>query len=285
MHAFTVDVEDWFHGIELPVEQWTSKEDRLAQGMDVLLALLEEADVQATFFVLGWIVKKYPWVVKRWADAGHEIGSHGLDHKMVYNLSPDEFQRSETETKSCLENVVGTSVVSYRAPFFSITKRSLWALDILGELGYRYDCSISPVVTWRYGIAGAPEGIYRFEKSGLIEYTLSSWRLLGRSFATGGAYFRIFPTFLTDRPFKTHSGGHKPAMFYAHPWEYDPGHPVVDFEWKARLTHYYNLEGMAKRTKRLLERFCFGTVQGVIENMNPQLIPTISETVLHGCPT
>jgi polysaccharide deacetylase family protein (PEP-CTERM system associated) len=283
IHAFTVDVEDWFQGIELSPDEWDNKEDRLARGLDVLLALLEEADVRATFFVLGWIVKKYPHVVKQLAEAGHEIGSHGLNHEKVYCLSPEEFRRDEFETKACLEDVTGKAVVSYRAPFFSITKKSLWALDILAALGYHYDCSISPVVTWRYGIAGAPEGIYRLEKSGLIEYTLSSWTLLGRQFASGGAYFRIFPPYLTCRPFRAKTKGQHPAMFYVHPWEYDPDHPVVDFEWKARLTHYYNLGAMAKRTKQLLARFRFGSVQSVIAKMDQKLIPTVSESVFDGC--
>ena len=278
MHAFTVDVEDWFQGIELPLRDWANKEDRLVCGLDVILAILDAANVKATFFVLGWIAKKYPQMIRALADAGHEVGSHGLDHEKVYHLSPEKFREDEHETKARLEDVTGAEVVSYRAPFFSITKKSLWALDILAQLGYRHDCSISPVVTWRYGIAGAPEGIYRLEKSGLVEYTISSWSLLGRRFASGGAYFRVFPPFLTKRPFYTQSSG----MFYVHPWEYDPDHPVVDFEWKARLTHYYNLKAMEKRTKRLLSQFAFGSVKNVIAKLDRTALPVVSEDVLGG---
>ena len=279
MHAFTVDVEDWFQGIELLPDAWTDKEDRLVRGLDVLLGLLDEADVKATFFVLGWVGKKYPEVVKQLAKAGHEIGSHGLNHEKVYNLSPEQFRQEELETKACLEDVTGQAVLSYRAPFFSITQKSLWALDILAALGYRYDCSISPVVTWRYGIAGAPEGIYRLAQSGLIEYTISTWTLLGRRFASGGAYFRIFPPFLTCRPFAEDA---RSGMFYVHPWEYDPDHPVVDFEWKARLTHYYNLGTMAKRTKHLLAQFRFGTVKAVVAQMDQAFLPVVCESVFEG---
>ncbi|MDA0711497.1 MAG: DUF3473 domain-containing protein, partial [bacterium] len=221
-------------------------------------------------------------VIKSLAEAGHEIGSHGLNHEKVYDLSPAEFRDRERETKACLEDLTGVGVQSYRAPFFSITRRSLWALDILAELGYAYDCSISPVVTWRYGIAGAPEGIYRLEKSGLIEYTLSTWTLMGRSFATGGAYFRIFPPFLTSRPFRSNGRDRGNAMFYVHPWEYDPGHPVVDFEWKARFTHYFNLRSTAGRTRRLLGRYPFDTVSNVIASLDRASIPTLPDAVLTG---
>lgn len=276
MHAFTVDVEDWFQGIELPLADWAHKEDRLVYGLDVLLGLLDDMDTKATFFVLGWIAQKYPQVVKALVDAGHEVGSHGLNHQKVYDLSPEQFRQDEFETKARLEDVTGVAVMSYRAPFFSITKQSLWALDVLAQLGYRHDCSISPVVTWRYGISGAPEGIYRLEKSGLVEYTISSWSMLGRQFASGGAYFRVFPPFLTKRPFHTQSSG----MFYVHPWEYDPDHPVVDFEWKARLTHYYNLKAMEKRTQRLLSQFQFGSVKNVIDGLNLADLPVVSEAVL-----
>lgn len=276
MHAFTVDVEDWFQGIELPQSAWADKEDRLMRGLDVLLNLLDAADVRATFFVLGWVVEKYPKVIRQLAEDGHEVGSHGLCHEKVYDLSPEVFRKEETEAKTHLEDVTGHPVVSFRAPFFSITKQSLWALDILADLGYQYDCSISPVVTWRYGIAGAPEGIYRLETCGLVEYTISTWSLLGRRFASGGAYFRVFPPFLTCRPFQTDAQNN--AMFYVHPWEYDPGHPVVNFEWKARLTHYYNLKAMEKRTRNLLNRFEFGTIQEVMAQVGD--IPTVSESVL-----
>lgn len=276
MHAFTVDVEDWFQGIELPQSAWADKEDRLMRGLDVLLNLLDAADVRATFFVLGWVAKKYPKVIRQLAEDGHEVGSHGLCHEKVYDLSPEVFRKEETEAKTHLEDVTGHPVVSFRAPFFSITKQSLWALDILADLGYQYDCSISPVVTWRYGIAGAPEGIYRLETCGLVEYTISTWSLLGRRFASGGAYFRVFPPFLTCRPFQTDAQNN--AMFYVHPWEYDPGHPVVNFEWKARLTHYYNLKAMEKRTRNLLNRFEFGTIQEVMAQVGD--IPTVSESVL-----
>jgi len=285
MHAFTVDVEDWFQGIELSPEAWGDKEDRLVRGVDVLLGLLDEANVKATFFVLGWVGKKYPEMVRQLAELGHEIGSHGLNHEKVYNLSPEVFRRDELETKACLEYVTGLGIVSYRAPFFSITKQSLWALDILAELGYQYDCSISPVVTWRYGIAGAPEGIYRLKACGLIEYTISTWTLLGRAFASGGAYFRVFPPFLTCRPFLSVTEHGQGGMFYVHPWEYDPDHPVVDFEWKARLTHYYNLGKMSKRTQHLLKQFRFGTVHEVVSQMDPTSIPTVSESVFQGMGT
>jgi polysaccharide deacetylase family protein (PEP-CTERM system associated) len=264
-HAFSVDVEDWFQGIDMPVAAWSAQPDRLDRGLDALLDLLDAAGVTATFFVLGWVAEHRPDVVRRLAAEGHEIGSHGWCHEKLYDLEPDRFRREEADVKSRLEDLAGSAVLGFRAPFFSLTLDSLWACDVLAELGYRYDCSISPVVTWRYGIEGAPEGIYRFKENELIEFTISTWRLAGRQLGAGGAYFRLFPSFLTRRPFVRGDQTGEAGMFYVHPWEYDPGHPVVAMERKARFTHYHNLRVTAGRTARLLAKHQFSSIGNVID--------------------
>ena len=265
IHAFSVDLEDWFHGIELPPESWRGKERRLRQGLDVLLGLLDEAQCSATFFVLGAVAEDYPHVVRSLDEAGHEIASHGPLHEKLYDQKPERFRETERRYKEVLEDLIGGPVEGHRAPFFSLTRRSLWAVEILREIGYTYDCSISPVVSWRYGIPGAPEGIFRFNEVDLIEFTPSTWRLFGRRLSAGGAYFRIFPPFLVKRAFVRAERVGRPAMFYVHPWEYDPTHPVLPIERKARFTHYRNLEAMAPRTRALLASYAFGTVRDAIQ--------------------
>lgn len=275
-HAFSVDLEDWFQGIDMPVDAWPSQPDRLDRGLDVLLGLLDDAEVLATFFVLGWVAEHRPDIVRRLASAGHEIGSHGECHEKLYDLDRDRFRASEADVKARLEDLSGVAVRGFRAPFFSLTLDSLWACDVLPELGYQYDCSISPVVTWRYGIEGVPEGLFRLE-NGLLEFTVSTWSLAGRRLGSGGAYLRLFPQILTRRPFVWGDRSGESAMFYVHPWEFDPDHPVVQMERKARFTHYQNLRVTAKRTARLLSRHRFGTIGTTIkEAERSDTIPRVS---------
>ncbi len=264
LHPFSIDLEDWYQGIESPFSAWAGKEERLHQGMDKLIALLDASQTKCTFFVLGWIGEKHPQLIRRLADAGHEIASHGYSHEKVYDLSPQKFREESMLTKTILEDCSGQQVVGHRAPFFSITEKSLWALEILKECGYTYDCSISPVKTWRYGIAGCPEEIFRIKEIDLLEFPVSTFSLLHKKLGIGGAYFRIFPYWFFKKAFQRNTAANRPTMFYAHPWEYDPAHPRVEMEFKAKLTHYHNLKGMYARTEKLLHEFSFGTVASVL---------------------
>ena len=273
IHAFSVDLEEWFHGIELPRESWLGKERRLRRGLDTLLGLLDEARCLATFFVLGAVAEEYPDVVQSLSEAGHEIASHGRWHEKLYEQGPHGFRETEKRNKETLEDLIGGGVEGHRAPYFSLTGQSLWAFEILQELGYTYDCSVSPVVTWRYGIPGVAEGIFRFDEVDLIEFTPSTWGLAGRRLLAGGAYFRIFPLFLVKRAFIHAERVGRPAMFYVHPWEYDPGHPVLPIERKAQFTHYRNLEAMGHRTARLLANHEFGTVSHA---MRPKVLHSMT---------
>lgn len=263
-HAFTIDLEDWYHGIELPFSEWKSKEYRLEKGLDAILSLLEEHTTSCTFFCLGWVGENYPQLIQKIAREGHEIASHGYNHAKVYNLSLRQFKEDITKTRKILEDITGTEVVGYRAPFFSITSKSIWAFEALKAAGYRYDCSVSPVKTWRYGIPLSPENLYRIKEFDLVEFPVSCVRLLNKKLGVGGAYFRIFPYFLFENFFIKKDEEKIPGMFYAHPWEFDPHHPVVSMNWKAKITHYYNLPSMHDKSECLLKKFSFNTVSKVV---------------------
>ena len=264
-HPFSIDLEDWYQGIELPMPEWKGKEKRLDKGMEKILELLDATDTKCTFFTLGWIGEKYPHLIKRLAKQGHEVASHGYSHEKVYDLTPKAFRQELIRTKKTLEDTSGQKVKGHRAPFFSITQKSLWALEIIKECGFEYDCSISPIKTWRYGIATCPEKIFKIKEIGLVEYPVNTFNFFGKKLGVGGAYFRIFPYYFFSTAYKANTKENKPTMFYAHPWEYDPGHPKVSFETKAQITHYFNLKGMYAKTKKLLRQNNFGTVAEVIE--------------------
>lgn len=264
MNAFSVDLEDWYQGIELPFDSWSKHDERIRKGVDPLLELLNKHNTKATFFTLGWIGEKYPELIKQITDAGHEMASHGYSHEKVYDLTPEQFREEISKTKKILEAISGTEVTSFRAPFFSVTNKSLWALDILKEEGYTIDCSISPVKTWRYGISTTPDEIFTIKENGLTEFPVSTFKLLTKNLGIGGAYFRLFPYFLTSNGLQQRVKEGKVNMFYIHPWEYDPHHPVVDMERKAKITHYTRLSKTIPFTDKLLGQFEFDTVSNVV---------------------
>ncbi|MCF8463602.1 MAG: polysaccharide deacetylase family protein [Flavobacteriales bacterium] len=265
MNAFSVDLEDWYQGIELPFSSWNQHTDRIRKGVDPLLELLDKHNTKGTFFTLGWIGEKYPELIKQITDAGHEMASHGYSHEKVYDLTPEAFREEISKTKKILEDISGTEVTAFRAPFFSVTNKSLWALDILKDEGYSIDCSISPVKTWRYGISTTPDEIFTIKENGLTEFPVSTFKLLTKNLGIGGAYFRLFPYMLTSNGLKQRTKEGKVNMFYIHPWEYDQHHPVVEMERKAKITHYTRLSKTIPFTDKLLGQFKFDTVSNVVK--------------------
>jgi polysaccharide deacetylase family protein (PEP-CTERM system associated) len=263
-HAFSVDVEDWYQGIELPLEGWLGKENRVEIGLGKILNLLHERDIKATFFTLGSVARSNPTIIKTIVRDGHEIASHTMFHEKIYNLNPEKFLEQEKECKKILEDVSEAKVMGFRAPYFSITRDSLWALDVLAELGYTYDSSISPVKTWRYGIPGIAPGIYQF-KSGLVEFTPSLGNFSALSYGVGGAYLRIYPYWLTKMALKKASDSNSPGMFYVHPWELDPGQPKLRIEARAFFTHYWRLGSTLPKLKKLTKDYSFATIHEIIE--------------------
>jgi polysaccharide deacetylase family protein (PEP-CTERM system associated) len=267
-HAFTVDVEDWFDGIPIPREAKAAAPPRLEVGMAALERLLGGAGVRGTFFLLGPVAERYPEMVRRLAAGGHEIGCHGWSHDLVYDLTPDRFREETRRACDAISTITGEAVLSYRAAYFSITKSSLWALDVLAELGLRYDSSIFPVRNWRYGIPEFEDRPQIVETSAgpILEHPISMREIAGRKLpVSGGAYFRIYPYALTRANFRAREADGRPVVFYLHPWELDPDHPRIPFHWKARLTHYFNLRSTIPRLRRLLADFEFGPLGEVLE--------------------
>lgn len=274
VNAISIDVEDYFHvtGFESSVsrQDWDHFPSRVVDSTRRVLALLDRHGTRATFFVVGWIAKKFPLLIKEIDAAGHELGSHSYWHRLVYNLTPDEFRDDLRRSKHLLEDIIGRSVESFRAPTFSITDRSLWALDILVEEGIRFDSSIFPTRHDRYGIPDAERTIHPIETSaGVIwEFPLPVAKFSGLTLpASGGGYFRIYPYWLSKKLIgRINRAGH-PVMFYFHPWEIDPGQPIVPgVGYVARKRHRINLASTAARLERLLQDFRFSSMSDVIES-------------------
>lgn len=274
INALSIDVEDYFQvsGFESVVsrDDWDHYPSRVVNNTRRILEILDEHSVVGTFFVLGWVAEKFPSLVQEIDAAGHEIGSHSYWHRLVYQLSPSEFRDDLRRSKQVLEDIIGRSVESYRAPSFSITKQSLWALEILAEEGIRFDSSIFPVHHDRYGIPGARQEIHDLETSHgtLCEFPMTVARL-GRMNvpASGGGYFRLYPYWLTRRLISKVNRAGQPLMFYLHPWEVDPEQPRINgVRLLSRSRHYINLTQTQAKLKRLLNDFAFGTMTDVICN-------------------
>jgi polysaccharide deacetylase family protein (PEP-CTERM system associated) len=265
-NALTVDFEDWYQGLEIPPAEWDSFEDRIPGSGRRILSVLAEAGVRGTFFVLGAVAKRHPELVREIALAGHEIATHGWSHTLIYRMDPETFRSELADSIRLLEDLSGQRIVGHRAPFFSITRRSLWAFEILGELGIRYDSSVYPVLNYRYGIEDAPRWPYRVPgRHPLIEFPISTWRVLGRNLpVAGGAYFRIYPYALTRHAFRSLNRDGHSAVFYIHPWELDPGHPRIPVPRRIALTHYANLGATERRLRALLSDFRFVPMREIL---------------------
>jgi polysaccharide deacetylase family protein (PEP-CTERM system associated) len=273
LNAMTVDVEDYFHVAALAKQidraRWGEMEYRAEASTRRLLDLFAAADIRATFFVLGWVARRSPQLVREIHQRGHEVASHGMSHKLVYDQTPEEFASETYESKALLEDIIGAPILGYRASTYSITKRSLWALDILHEAGFTYDSSIFPIRHDLYGIPDAPVAPARIatpKGASIVEFPMSTAPMLGaRLPVSGGGYFRLLPYWLTRSGLrKLNTRLQRPFIFYLHPWEVDPGQPRVRTTWKSRLRHYTNLDRCEPRLKRLIEEFRFGRVRDVL---------------------
>jgi polysaccharide deacetylase family protein (PEP-CTERM system associated) len=269
-NALTVDVEDYFHVAALAPnihrDSWTSRELRVVGNTQKLLAIFEQFDVRGTFFVLGWVAERYPQLVRDIAARGHEIACHGFSHHLVYEQSPEEFYAETLRAKNLLEDITGSAVLGYRAASYSIVRESLWALDILVELGFLYDSSIFPVHHDRYGIPNAERVPHRMStpnEQSIVEWPLATAKIFGCSLpVAGGGYFRLLPYWLSRWGLASINRGElRPFIFYLHPWEIDPAQPRVSASWLSRFRHYRNLGKCEERLRRLLGDFRFGTAR------------------------
>ena len=275
-NAFTVDVEDYYHvsNFEKHIDraEWERHESRVVANTRHVLAILKEHDVRATFFVLGWVAEHFPDLVRQIRAAGHEIGSHGYGHRLIYQLTPEQFRDDLVRTRTILEGITEGPVVSYRAPSFSITKESLWALEILVEEGIRFDSSVFPVRHHRYGIPRANPAIHRVDTAAgpLWEFPASVLRVAGINLpVSGGGYFRLYPVKWSVRFLSRINRKHgRPFVFFIHPGELDPDQPRLGVGSRlARARHYLNLESTERKLNVLLEKFRFGRMCDVIEQV------------------
>ena len=268
----TVDVEDYFQVSAFDSvarrERWAQYESRVERNTFRLLSLFETSGVRGTFFVLGWVAERFPGLVRQIAEAGHEVASHGVSHRLVYDMSRAGFREDIRRAKWILEACTGRPVLGYRAPSFSITTRSLWALDILIEEGYQYDASIYPIHHDRYGMPDAPRHCWRVDRplGGIWEVPGSTVRMAGTNIPIGGGgYFRILPYAWTRAGIsRVNQVEGKPVVFYIHPWEIDPDQPRLPASAISRLRHYHNLHKTEERLRQLIRDFTFEPVSAVL---------------------
>jgi len=260
----TIDIEDYYQVSAFEpivgLAKWDQYPSRVEKNTRRILQALERHNVKATFFVLGWIGEKNPHLIKEIMEKGHRIGCHSYEHRLVYNLSPKEFKQDTHRAKDILEQITGKRVRGYRAPSYSITRRSLWAFDILENLGFEFSSSVFPVHHDRYGIPDAPRFKYKVPGHDLVEYPISTTRCLGRNIpVSGGGYFRLFPYRLTKMALlRINKQEHQPFVFFIHPWEMDPEQPRMNgASAVSRFRHYTNLSKTEERFEKLLGDFDF----------------------------
>jgi polysaccharide deacetylase family protein (PEP-CTERM system associated) len=287
-NILTIDVEDWFHASALTekinsvgVDKWQS---RIPHSLHRALNLLEDEKTKATFFVLGRVAERFPELVQAIKQRKHEIASHGFAHNSIYSQTKKEFKKDVKRSLLILENITGDKIKGYRAPNFSITTESLWAYEILADLGIEYTSSIFPTkhILHAYGIPQAPKGpfVLKLEKEkSIVEFPLSTVRILGKHFPFGGgAYLRLFPYWYNKGSIKRLNRRGKPAIIYFHAWELDPDQPRLDLNILARTRHYFNLDITEIKIRKLLKAFRF---QGIEETLQDSLktTPALSQAV------
>ncbi len=259
-HAMTCDVEDYFQvsAFErlVPRSTWGGMESRVARNVDRVLEALSDTGISGTFFTLGWIAQRFPEIVRRIADQGHEIASHGMCHTRVWTQRPEEFRADALEARQRLEDVSGSAVRGYRAASWSIDSRTPWAHTVLQEAGYEYSSSLYPISHDHYGIPSAPTRPFYVRSAGLLEIPASTVTFGGRNWpASGGGYFRLLPLKVSLWLLKRVAES-TPAVFYFHPWELDPDQPRISgADSRARFRHYLNLHKFEARLKVVLQKF------------------------------
>jgi len=281
LNGLSVDVEDWFqvgafeHVIDK--DSWGSLSDRIERNCDLILAMFDEAGVKATFFTLGWVAKRHPLLLRRIVAEGHELASHGWDHARVFTMDRDAFAHDLEISRKALEDAAGVRILGYRAPSFSIDQRTPWAYPVLAEQGYAYSSSVAPVAHDHYGWRAAPRFAFRpLEGSDLVEIPVTTAMFAGRRLAAGGGgFFRVLPYGFSRWAIRqvNHRDG-RPAVFYFHPWEVDPGQPRVDHApMRSKLRHYTNLEGMAGKLRQLIDEFDWTRMDVIAQGEAARAVP------------
>ena len=270
-NALTIDVEDYFQvsafAPYIRRDEWDSRECRVERNVDRILALLAKHRTQATFFTLGWVAERYPAMVRRIVEQGHELASHGYGHQRASDLTADQLFDDVYRAKAILEDLGGQPVLGYRAPSFSIGTGNLWALDTLLQAGYRYSSSIYPVKHDHYGMPDAPRFAHEV-RPGLIEVPPTTLRVFERNLpSSGGGFFRLLPYSVSRWMLQqVNARDAQSAIFYFHPWEIDEGQPRVDgIDAKTRFRHYVNIGRNERKLDRLLRDFRWGRMDRVFQ--------------------
>lgn len=274
-NALSVDLEDYYHvsayNQSVTQDQWSSQEDRVQRNTDLLLQWFDEAGCRATFFTLGWVVERHPEIVRRLAEQGHEVACHSLRHRTVYEMSPADFRDDTRRAKELLEDASGKQVFGYRAPSFSITDKSLWAFEILASLGFTYDSSIFPVRHISYGMPEMSRAsfVVNTRNGPIVEFPMTTLELAGaRSPLGGGAYLRLLPYWYTRWGIQyLNRCENRPVCVYVHPWEIDPGQPLLKGTLTARLRHRLGLGGLERKLRSLLRDFEFCPLSELLEDV------------------
>ena len=283
-NVFSVDVEEYFQVSAFeehwPRGRWEAIPSRLEQGLDAVLGMASAAGVKGTFFVLGWIARRHPHLVRRIAEAGHEVGCHSLEHRLIYRMDEAGFRADLREARAAIEDASGAGCFVYRAPSFSVTRSSLWALRVLAEEGIRTDSSIYPVAHDRYGMPGAPRSPYRPLKDHptFVEFPPSTVRWLGLTLpCAGGGYLRLYPSSVTHAAIRwIRERERQPAVVYVHPWEFDPDQPSAEAPWLTRARHRVGLGTNAKKLGRLLSAFPFASISDCVTALGgPTTFPVV----------
>lgn len=266
--AFSVDFEDWYQGFEIiPPDTWEQYPARIEENCRKILDLLRSREIKATFFVLGYLAEKFPHLIKAIYNDGHEIGSHGYSHTQIFRLTPEKFDAEIKKTSNMVADLVGKKPIGFRAPIFSIIEESLWAIDVLAENGFLYDSSIYPTINYRYGIVKAERFRHQIETgrgNKIVEVPVTTSKFLNFNVPVGGgAYFRIWPYFVTRWGFRQVVGDGHPGVFYMHPWEIDTGQPRLKLPLRLSLTHYTNLKTTERKLEKLFDDFSFSTMADV----------------------
>jgi len=267
VNGLSVDIEDWFQvgAFERIVrrEDWDTLQPRVERNSEAVLALFARHGVYATFFTLGWVAERYPDLIRRIAAAGHEVASHGWDHVRVFTMTPGQFRADIGRTRALLEDLTGRRVTGYRAPSFSIDRRTPWAHEILAEEGYAYSSSVAPISHDHYGWPGAPRFAFRpVKESALVELPVTTAKFGGKLLAAGGGgFFRLLPYRFSRWAIRQVNREGRPAIFYFHPWEIDPGQPRLgNAPLRSKLRHYSRLGAMEAKLERVIREFRWGSV-------------------------
>lgn len=263
-NILSFDIEDWFHpemfGSRFRIDTWEKLESRVRKNTEIILNFLAGKNLKATFFFLGWVAEQCPDLVKDAFSEGHEIASHGYSHTRINKLSRAQFKEELKRSIEILSSFSG-KIKGFRAPTFSVTLSTLWALPILSELGIRYDSSVYPIYHDRYGMPAAPVSpfvIYKNGESSLVEFPMSTVELLRFKLPFGGGgYFRLYPLWLTAKLMKMCQAQNHPIIFYAHPWEFDLNHPRVDLPMLKRYRHFNGINKFLDRLDRITDSFSF----------------------------